>query len=306
METRCECGTFAIGLCASCEKPVCGDHSRLLDGARRCEPCLASAQREQAVSTAEGELEHLTSRRDLELARLEAIDDPVERLISAVLWSEEPLSHASFWLAERAVFTALPSKQALQLQQRHDQETRERLDALLRGTSLFRPPLTVESDSNLRCLRLRPVTPYGETARLGRGWPWDSARIGEWFAARADWSTTEAGVPQDHRHVMPPRPIELSARRGLFKLWSVAELPIAWRIRYVVSHSGQDYSHRVSTASVHVLHDGRVIQHSPGRRTEHKHRGMSTDWEEVELAPIDLLTLAQLLGLRPPETPLRW
>lgn len=32
----CECSTFAIGICGECMKPVCGDHSRLLDGQRLC------------------------------------------------------------------------------------------------------------------------------------------------------------------------------------------------------------------------------------------------------------------------------
>lgn|SRR5579862_5695918 len=32
----CECSTFAIGVCGECMKPVCGDHSRLLDGQRLC------------------------------------------------------------------------------------------------------------------------------------------------------------------------------------------------------------------------------------------------------------------------------
>ena len=36
---RCSCGTFAIGLCAHCEAPICGDDSTRIDGLRLCESC---------------------------------------------------------------------------------------------------------------------------------------------------------------------------------------------------------------------------------------------------------------------------
>lgn len=32
----CACSTFAIGLCWDCKDPVCGDHSKLAGGKRRC------------------------------------------------------------------------------------------------------------------------------------------------------------------------------------------------------------------------------------------------------------------------------
>jgi hypothetical protein len=34
--TACECGTFAIGVCTTCGKPVCGNHSSVRDGKRLC------------------------------------------------------------------------------------------------------------------------------------------------------------------------------------------------------------------------------------------------------------------------------
>lgn len=37
----CECGTFAIGRCAECSRPVCGSHSKLVDGRRLCEVDVA-------------------------------------------------------------------------------------------------------------------------------------------------------------------------------------------------------------------------------------------------------------------------
>ncbi len=45
----CTCGTYAIGVCAECRVPVCGDHSDLLGGRRLCSArCWASAYSETA------------------------------------------------------------------------------------------------------------------------------------------------------------------------------------------------------------------------------------------------------------------
>lgn len=40
----CSCGTFAIGLCASCGQAICGDHSELLEGKRNCLGCVELSQ----------------------------------------------------------------------------------------------------------------------------------------------------------------------------------------------------------------------------------------------------------------------
>lgn len=42
---QCACRTYAIGTCAQCDRPVCGDHSRMSDGSRVCLDCL-TAQKE--------------------------------------------------------------------------------------------------------------------------------------------------------------------------------------------------------------------------------------------------------------------
>ena len=52
----CECGTFAIGLCADCGKPVCGDHSVLHGGKRLCHADLRAREKAAAVAEAEARL----------------------------------------------------------------------------------------------------------------------------------------------------------------------------------------------------------------------------------------------------------
>jgi hypothetical protein len=42
LSIRCGCRTFAIGTCADCESPVCGDHSALYLGLRLCGGCIGS------------------------------------------------------------------------------------------------------------------------------------------------------------------------------------------------------------------------------------------------------------------------
>lgn len=54
----CPCGTFAIGRCATCGSALCGDHSLLSHGLRRCTRCLtdeaAAIASEKARAAAEG------------------------------------------------------------------------------------------------------------------------------------------------------------------------------------------------------------------------------------------------------------
>ncbi len=52
----CECGTFAIGLCGQCRKPMCIHHSRLLGGTSLCLSHYNAAldeKRARAAETAE-------------------------------------------------------------------------------------------------------------------------------------------------------------------------------------------------------------------------------------------------------------
>ena len=57
---RCDCGTFAIGLCRDCDAPVCGDDSDRLTGHRVCRPCAANraAAQRKAAQEEEGRRIH--------------------------------------------------------------------------------------------------------------------------------------------------------------------------------------------------------------------------------------------------------
>jgi len=60
----CACGTFAIGRCIDCETFVCGDHSALQDGGRRCADhhAVARAVAREAAEAAKRQEEALPSR----------------------------------------------------------------------------------------------------------------------------------------------------------------------------------------------------------------------------------------------------
>lgn len=75
----CACGTFAIGLCAVCKTPICGDHSRL-DRLRRCDACIVNEAKREADARRQ---EHAKA-----LADLAAVDDPIERLVSSIRYLE--------------------------------------------------------------------------------------------------------------------------------------------------------------------------------------------------------------------------
>jgi hypothetical protein len=84
---RCDCGTFAIGLCPQCGRAVCGDHSRLVAGARLCLDCYP--QREREESAAERERQKAATRQaqaslDARNAAIQAISEPIERLLTAM------------------------------------------------------------------------------------------------------------------------------------------------------------------------------------------------------------------------------
>jgi hypothetical protein len=69
----CDCGTFAIGMCVQCGRPVCGDHSQLVDGRRICLACLGARAKQAAAAITSGHAEVIDGLR--------AIADPVERLL---------------------------------------------------------------------------------------------------------------------------------------------------------------------------------------------------------------------------------
>ncbi len=46
----CGCGTFAIGLCLDCDRPVCGSCSAMVDNSRVCQACLPAAQQRASAA----------------------------------------------------------------------------------------------------------------------------------------------------------------------------------------------------------------------------------------------------------------
>lgn len=86
-ELACGCGTFAIGRCAECGDPVCGTHSAVADGRRLCSRDMArvreafvEAERERKARLADA----AAHEHDQKLEQIAALDDPIERLLSAL------------------------------------------------------------------------------------------------------------------------------------------------------------------------------------------------------------------------------
>ena len=78
-EMICACGTFAIGRCVECSKPVCGQHSSMTRGRRLCGEHAAAfrarqTQHERAASQA------AQDRIEVAARRLEQASDPREML----------------------------------------------------------------------------------------------------------------------------------------------------------------------------------------------------------------------------------
>jgi hypothetical protein len=292
---ECHCGTFAIGRCAACQSPVCGDHSALVGEVRMCLACAKERRAKEAERTSETETEHLRARRDLELRQISEISDSAERVVAGVVWCENPTSPASLLPAHAAMSQANPWGLG-ERRRAYAEATRELLDAILQPTGLMVDELILNEDSDRNRLQVRPkrADPNG---RHGEGWPWDSRSIGKWFARTANWGATSIPTDPGKRRLMPPHRLDLYERRGVFKRWALAERPEAWQVRNVVNHSGQDYSARVSTAHVYVLRDGRVIRHTPARRYPAE---LTTDWDPIELSARDLRNLAELRALSVP------
>jgi hypothetical protein len=82
----CACGTFAVGVCAECGAPVCGECSSRRNQRRLCPVHTAASDREQrrvADDAAAAEYESAVVSRLDELAK---ISEPIERLVRAVAW----------------------------------------------------------------------------------------------------------------------------------------------------------------------------------------------------------------------------
>ena len=75
----CRCRTTAIGLCAECDTPICGDHSALRAGRRLCAAHIAAydqAERDQAERAREQAAEAARRKEDEEQGRFEAMPPP--------------------------------------------------------------------------------------------------------------------------------------------------------------------------------------------------------------------------------------
>lgn len=81
--TMCYCGTFAIGRCAHCPSDVCSDHSSMVSGLRTCSSCARQRTPEGIERLNRAKYEAVQDR-EKRLAQIAALDDPIERLVSAV------------------------------------------------------------------------------------------------------------------------------------------------------------------------------------------------------------------------------
>jgi hypothetical protein len=80
---KCWCSTYAVCDCATCGSALCGDHRYWRNERWRCESCATAidAQAVEVEKDAERVAAAVEARR---LIRLEAIGDPVERLLRGV------------------------------------------------------------------------------------------------------------------------------------------------------------------------------------------------------------------------------
>ena len=175
----CDCETFAVGRCARCRRPVCGDHSRLHDGKRVCVTCLESTAR-----TAEEAQRAWDEER---LGRLAAIRDPVERLVSSMRYLRD-------WYVD------------LELRKVRSPTKTNPFDI---GAHLARK--NGLSDFNHQYLnKVRDICPDVKLAgsRLPIDstdrwkYPWDSGAIGRWFVGKvraAGVAPTGSSTPEPRR-----------------------------------------------------------------------------------------------------------
>jgi hypothetical protein len=94
----CACGTGAIGRCAIDHRPVCGYHSKMRDGRRLCDQCVArfdlaaaNAQAGAANAKLDGQVAGLGPRLDRIRAACQAladVPDPADRLLGVMLVAE--------------------------------------------------------------------------------------------------------------------------------------------------------------------------------------------------------------------------
>lgn len=195
MAATCEidsCGVSAIGRCRDCAKAFCGSHQASILGGRAfvgepryadlCRPCLDRRQ----VDTQES----AKQRRAAVVSRLQAIRDPVEKLVTAMVFARSSRD----WSSYGHIAPAFPEYWA---------GGRPQLFVDHEGIYQYK---VIDADGRL-------------SSSPTRQRPWNSMRVAQWFAAKA----ISAGVkPNDEMKVTEKkltifgkvRTSEAPARRG--------------------------------------------------------------------------------------------
>lgn len=230
----------------------------------------------------------LRSRRADEVAALTRYQ-PVPRAVSAVAWAESTSSSACCGPATFALLKrALGDESARRTRDDYHRETATELDALLAGADLATAEVSFAEGSGK--LFIQPREPSRAPVE-GSGWPWNTAKIGKWFAQAVDWGGPGVTIKRGGSNHFGPGLLDLRKRAKPHGRWSPLEEAGGYLVRQTVTHSGQDYSSKMSTTSVYVLQDGRVIQ--MGARDASALR----NFHPVELSALDLRTIGIVLGL---------
>lgn len=177
MAATCEiggCGVAAIGRCTDCAKAFCGSHqASSLSGAfgdeqRYADLCRTCLDRRQ-VSAREA-----VERRNAEIvSRLQAIHDPIEKLVTAMTFASQSYN----WRSYELIVPAFPEYWAGK-----------------------RPQLFVDHDGFFQ-YKVKDVGDSSLAFPTSQR-PWDSIRVAQWFAARA----LKAGIqPSDEMKVTQSR-----------------------------------------------------------------------------------------------------
>lgn len=195
MPITCSCRTFAVGYCADCGQPVCEQHSSTRMGSRLCLSCEEG--RTPAGRERRNEAERRAAREhDERLGRVAAIEDPIERLISAVRFVLEDLAglHPRDRHAPDSAPGDCPDIEGRRVRMR------EELTALC-------PELCGGVDSEVFPSKLDWIG------------AWDSGEVGRWFvgqAANADLQPDGEWYENEHRkrRLFGPSVVHVATHRG--------------------------------------------------------------------------------------------
>jgi hypothetical protein len=88
LSLMCQCNTFAIGLCAECDTPVCGDHSGMFGAHRLCDQHLSMAR---TADVARRKQAHAESTAETIANRIRAWDDWLDKTQRALVESSDQI-----------------------------------------------------------------------------------------------------------------------------------------------------------------------------------------------------------------------